>query len=317
MMTINTDIKTYNLSKTTAIPQDEGTVQGAGKKGTFELTEADVNDVGKSKENVNGGEMAGMAPPKNGAGKAQDAAKVTAMINWDEGNFIPSDLLLALFEANKKMRAANLDARNTELNMQVNSLMGQAKDIKDAADKTYTASLIQGWVSVGSGVVSGVTSSVGMVKSYGASKDLKEFKTTTEMRKDYKNLSKNTAHEESYRSDFKSMSSDAKANLNVISKKIDQSTNVTQASSAAGTAIGSMAGGASAVAAAGQTKEASELEAEGKKKEAEATRMAAELQKTNEYAQNAKEQLKATLDLIQAIANAEKSVSDSVNKNMV
>lgn len=316
-MTINTDIKTFNLSKSTAIPQDDGTVQGADKKGTFELTEADINDVGKSKEAGKGAEMAGMAPPKNGAGKAQDAAKVSAMINWDDGNFIPSDLLLALFEANKKMRAANLDARNTELNMQVNSLLGQAKDIKDASQKTYTASLVQGWVSIGSGVVSGVTSSVGLFKSYGASKDLKDFKATTEMRKELKGLSKDTALTENLRLDAKSMSSDFKANLNVTSKKIDQSANITQASSAAGTAIGSMAGGASTVAAAGQTKEASELEAEGKKKEAEATRMAAELQKTNESAQNAKEQLKATLDLIQAIANAEKSVSDSVNKNMV
>lgn len=315
-MNINTDIKAYSQPMTVG---EGGTVTGAEGKKQYEVTDADVNEVGKNTTTESGksGQTTGMDVPNNRSDKSNGAGKASSLINWDEGNFIPSDLLLKLFEANKKMRAANLDARNTELNMQVSSLMGQVKDIKDAAAKTYTASLIQGWVSIGSGITSGISSAVGIAKSYGAGKDLKDMKTLTQNRNELSKYSEDASFTSKLSSDFKTAVGEADGRLTILGRQIEQSANVTQSANAAGTAIGSVGGGVGSVASAGQTKEASELEAEGKKKEAEATRIAAELQKTNEYAQNAKEQLKATLDLIQAIANAEKSVTDTVVKNMV
>jgi hypothetical protein len=316
-MTVNMDVKSLNLSQPIALGDGGVMVQGVEKKPDFEVTDADVNQVGKAPVAGNDQELLGMTPPPKGAGKASDASKVTSQIDWNNDSFDLSSLMGKLFELNKKMRSANLDARNTELNMQVNSLMGQVKDIKDAAAKTYTANLIQGWVSIGSGAVSAVTSTVGLAKSYGATKDLKDFKTQADQQNKQLTASKDTANEPQVGAGYKADTKVTGNQMNVLGKKIDHATNITQASSAAGTSIGSVAGGAGSVAAAGTNKEAADLEAEGKKKEAEATKVAAELQKTNEYAQNAKEQMKGILDLIQAMANAEKSVQDTVIKNMV
>ena len=300
-----------------SIPVDQAS--GEQVVGQFNATQDDKNQVGQydKKDNSQNIKDQGMPEPKDTSNNKTAVNNAYVSINWDQADFTPMALMEALFEANKKMRAAGMEARNNELNMQVNSLLGQAKDIKDAADKTKTANLIQGWVSIGSGVVSGLSSGVGLGKSYGASKDLKDLKTTTELRKEFKLQAKNQSHDATTRAEFKTEASSMKSDIGVYGRKIDQSSAVTQATNAAGTAIATTAGGAATASAAGKTQEASELEAEGKKKEAEATRMSAELQKTNELTQNAKEQLKAVFDLILATLNAKKSVSDTINKNMV
>ncbi len=317
-MTVNFDTRTSPTYGGKGLSSDV-TIGEIEKKENYTVTEADINDVAKGKSDKVDSSTAtiGMESPKKGTGKAQDAGTVSAQINWDDGNFIPSALLLALFEANKKMRAANLDARNTELNMQVTSLLGQVKDLKDAAAKNYSAAMLQGVMSIVSGTLSMATSAVGLTKAFGASKDLSKFKDNAEFQKEFKKASLDQSFDEQTRLDFKTQASVAKTDMNTLGQQLQQSANLSQAYSAAGSATSTALGATGSTIAAGQTKEASELEAEGKKKEAEATKIAAELQKTNEYAQNAKEQLKATLDLLQAIANAEKAVSDAVVKNMV
>ena len=295
-------------------------IDGAPASPQFNATPLDKEEVGTFtiKNPTQGLQDKGMPPPKDAAPSKPAVNNAFTGINWDQSDFTSASLMETLFEAAKKMRAAGMEARNTELGLQVNSLLGQVKDIKDAAAKTYTAALVQGWMSIGSGSVSGLASGVGLVKSYGASKDLSEMKTSTELRKEFKleanDLKKNDA---TVRADFQTSVTGMKAEIGILGRQIDQSGTVSQTTNAAGTAISSIAGGAGSVASAGQTKDAADLEAEGKKKEAEATKISAELQKTNEFTQNAKEQLKAIFDLIQATANAEKAVSDAIVRNMV
>ena len=285
----------------------------------FTATPRDKDEVGTfdKKDPTQDMQDKGLPPPKDLAPRKQDVSNAFSSINWDQSDFTSAALMETLFEAAKKMRAAGMEARNTELGLQVNSLLGQVKDIKDAAAKTYTAALVQGWMSIGSGSVSGLASGVGLVKSYGASKDLSEMKTSTELRKEFKLEANDLKNDATVRADFQTSVTGMKAEIGILGRQIDQSGTVSQTTNAAGTAISSIAGGAGSVASAGQTKDAADLEAEGKKKEAEATKISAELQKTNEFTQNAKEQLKAIFDLIQATANAEKAVSDAIVRNMV
>ena len=294
-------------------------IDGAPASPQFNATPLDKEEVGTFtiKNPTQDLQDKGMPPPKDAAPSKPAVNNAFTGINWDQSDFTSATLMETLFEAAKKMRAAGMEARNTELGLQVNSLLGQVKDIKDAAAKTYSAALIQGWMSIGSGVVSGISSGVGLVKSYSAFKDLKEIKLNTGLQKDINALAKDPALNKNMQYQATSVSGELTDRIKYLGMRIDQSTGITQSVNAAGTSITSLAGGIGSVASAGQTKDAADLEAEGKRKEADATKISAELQKTNEFTQNAKEQLKAIFDLIQATANAEKAVSDAIVRNMV
>jgi hypothetical protein len=184
----------------------------------------------------------------------------------------------------QKLRKSAVEGKVAELKTQVQAMQGQAEKMKEAADKNYSAALVQGWTQFAGAAVGLAGGAVAARTSFKAGQELKL-------------------------NEGGGASPASHARVDMLNTRSRLATELAQSTGSMITSLGGLV-------SAGQKHDADLDEAQGKRLEAQATEAAADMAREEEFAQMWKEGLQRVLDNLKAAIDQEQAASKAIIQNI-